>query len=142
MKRSEITQETRTWIGTKWQHQACLKGVACDCVGLLRGVYAALVEPITPNIDYTREWPLYKSEEKMYTEFKKYFVEIPIEAAKEGDLLLFGFGKGPAHHCAIVVQDGFIIHTWLDAGKVVESRMDDQWRGNRRYAFAFPSVTD
>lgn len=142
MVRDEIITEARSWIGTKWQHQAALKGVACDCVGLIRGIYSALVGPVTITFNYSREWPLYKAEEKMYEEVKKYLNEIPLAEAKPGDILLFGFGKGPAYHIGIVSYDGFIIHTWLDVGKVVESRYDEHWRENTRFAFRFPGVTD
>jgi len=36
--REGIVAEARTWIGTKWQHQTSLKGVATDCVGLVGGI--------------------------------------------------------------------------------------------------------
>ena len=39
MKRIDIVNEAKSWVGTKWQHQQALKGVACDCAGLVRGVY-------------------------------------------------------------------------------------------------------
>lgn len=142
MNRNEIITEARSWLGTKWHHQAALKGVACDCVGLIRGIYSVLVEPITVKVNYSQEWPLFRSEEKMHQQVKKYFTEIPLSEAKPGDILLFGFGKGPAYHAGILSYDDFIIHTWRDVGKVVESRYDDQWRENTRFAFRFPGVTD
>ena len=30
------------WIGTPYRHQASLKGVGCDCLGLVRGVWRAV----------------------------------------------------------------------------------------------------
>lgn len=41
--RSAIVTEARTWIGTPYQHQASLKGVGCDCLGLVRGVWRELI---------------------------------------------------------------------------------------------------
>jgi len=38
MKRIEIVNEVRTWLDTPFQHQGRLKGVACDCIGLIVGV--------------------------------------------------------------------------------------------------------
>jgi hypothetical protein len=35
--------ETRDWIGTPYQHQTSLKGVGCDCLGLVRGVWRAVI---------------------------------------------------------------------------------------------------
>jgi cell wall-associated NlpC family hydrolase len=40
---SAIVAEARSWIGTPYQHQASLKGVGCDCLGLLRGVWRAVI---------------------------------------------------------------------------------------------------
>jgi cell wall-associated NlpC family hydrolase len=41
ISRSAIVAEARTWIGTPYRHQASLKGVGCDCLGLVRGVPGA-----------------------------------------------------------------------------------------------------
>ncbi len=47
----------RAWIGTPYVHQASVKGVGCDCLGLLRGVWRELrgAEPLAvPN--YSPDW--------------------------------------------------------------------------------------
>ena len=36
-----ILAECRAWIGTPYRHQASVKGVGCDCLGLLRGIWRA-----------------------------------------------------------------------------------------------------
>ncbi|MEM1422329.1 MAG: peptidase P60, partial [Pseudomonadota bacterium] len=38
----QIAYEASRWIGTPYRHQASLRGVGCDCLGLLRGVWRAL----------------------------------------------------------------------------------------------------
>ena len=52
-----IVALARGWIGTPYQHQASLKGVGCDCLGLLRGVWreysGAEPESVPP---YTPDW--------------------------------------------------------------------------------------
>lgn len=50
MTSDSMTPETivtlaRTWIGTPYRHQASLKGVGCDCLGLLRGVWREALGP-------------------------------------------------------------------------------------------------
>jgi cell wall-associated NlpC family hydrolase len=45
MKRPDIVEEARSWLGTPYHHQAALKGVGCDCIGLLRGVYETFLTP-------------------------------------------------------------------------------------------------
>jgi cell wall-associated NlpC family hydrolase len=51
-----ILAEARRWIGTPYAHQASLRGVGCDCLGLVRGVYAALVGPCPPVPPYAPDW--------------------------------------------------------------------------------------
>jgi NlpC/P60 family putative phage cell wall peptidase len=52
-----VVAEARSWIGTPYQHQASLKGVGCDCLGLVRGVWRATIgaepEPMPP---YAPDW--------------------------------------------------------------------------------------
>ena len=47
----------RGWIGTPYHHQASLKGVGTDCLGLVRGVYRELngQEAEAPPA-YSRDW--------------------------------------------------------------------------------------
>ena len=52
-----IVAEARSWIGTPYRHQASLKGVGCDCLGLLRGVWREVMgaEPELPP-PYSPDW--------------------------------------------------------------------------------------
>lgn len=148
MTRAEIVEIARSWIGTKWQHQAHLKGVACDCVGLIREVYIeASGQQISPPTDYPRSWHLFKNEERLYPLTCKFAEEIPITEARPGDILIFGFKRMPAAHLGIMASADTFIHTYDDVGKVVESRLDatfrrSTWRGHIRAAFRFPGVID
>jgi NlpC/P60 family putative phage cell wall peptidase len=144
MKREDIIAEAREWIGTKWQHQASLKGVACDCAGLVRGVYSELTgKSFDTTVNYPATWHLFKSEPWLYNECKKYAAEIPIEEAGGGDVLLFSFrDRFPAHHIAILTKEGTIIHSYMDAGKVVEVGYVEPWKKFTRNAFRYPGVAD
>lgn len=141
MKRSEIVAAARKWKGTPWQHQACLENVACDCIGLVRGTGKEFgLEVDSSDLDYSRV--PYHKEERLYEKMKKYFDEIPTADIKPGDILLFGTANLPAYHAGILSYDDFIVHTWLDVGKVVESRLDVSWKAQLKYAFRFRGVTD
>src|SRR5215207_7343246 len=37
--REQIVAAARGWIGTPYHHQASVKGVGCDCLGLIRGLW-------------------------------------------------------------------------------------------------------
>ncbi len=48
--KDEIVAAARGWIGTPYRHQGQVKGVGCDCLGLVRGVWRDLygAEPEAP----------------------------------------------------------------------------------------------
>ena len=61
---AKIVAQARSWLGTPYHHQARLKGVGCDCLGLLRGLWRALIgpEPESPHA-YSPDWAEAKVEE-------------------------------------------------------------------------------
>jgi NlpC/P60 family putative phage cell wall peptidase len=94
----------RTWIGTPYIHQASLKGIGCDCLGLLRGVWRELrgPEPETPP-PYAPDWSEATGDESLYDALARHLVEIDPRALAIGDIALFRLHKGaPAKHCGIV----------------------------------------
>lgn len=143
MKRSEIVKEAESWVGTKWQHQQALKGVACDCAGFVRGVYYQLKHEQVEVMDYPSTWHLFKDEPRMLETCKQYLDEIKIEDAVEGDVLLFGYRQHfVAHHMGIIISGNRMIHADQDAKKVLISPLDDVWRSRIRYAFRFKDLED
>ena len=64
--RENIVAEARAWIGTPYLHQASLRGAGCDCLGLVRGLWRALIgpEPEAPGA-YTRDWAEASFEERL-----------------------------------------------------------------------------
>ena len=141
MKRQDIIIEAKEWLGTKWQHQASLKQVACDCVGLVRGVYCELTGiDVDIDIDYPATWHLFKKEERLYAEAKRHMVEIRKDEARPGDVLVFGFYDHPASHVGILTSPDAFIHSYQDIGQVIETRLDDAWKKRLRFAFSYPGV--
>lgn len=55
--RAEIVAEARSWLGTPWVHQHCLKGVAVDCAQMIMAIGKArgLVPEDLRVDDYGRE---------------------------------------------------------------------------------------
>lgn len=141
MKRQDIIIEAKKWLGTKWQHQASLKQVACDCVGLVRGVYRELTGiDVDIAIDYPATWHLFKKEERLYAEAKRHMVEIRKDEVRPGDVLVFGFYDHPASHVGILTSPDTFIHSYQDIGQVIETRLDDAWKKRLRFAFSYPGV--
>ena len=82
----------RTWLGTPYQHQQSLRLVACDCLGLVRGVWRALygAEPEAPP-PYRADWAETSGRERLLEAARRRLVEIDLAEAHPGDVLLFRF---------------------------------------------------
>ena len=142
LTRAAIVAEARTWIGTQYRHQASLKGVGCDCLGLVRGVWRALLgcepEPVPP---YSRDWAEASGEETLARAARVHLVEIAPAEFAPGDVLLFRYGpRYPAKHAAIVTASALIVHAH-DGAAVTEVAIAPWWRRRLAYAFRFPGVT-
>lgn len=131
-----VIAEARSWIGTPYKHQASLKGVGCDCLGLLRGVWRSLYgkEPeLTPA--YAPDWAEANGEERLAEAARRYLIEIPQDEVQAGDVLLFRWRPHlPAKHAAILVTPDRMIHAH-DGASVAEVFYAPFWK--RRLAFAF-----
>jgi NlpC/P60 family putative phage cell wall peptidase len=135
--------EARSWIGTPYRHQASLKGVGCDCLGLLRGVWRALygAEP-EPMPAYAPDWAEAKGEERVVAAARRHLIEIESSEAAPGDVLLFRWRPHlPAKHAAILTAGDRMIHAYDDAA-VREVSFAPFWRRRVARAFRLPAVTN
>lgn len=129
----------RGWIGTPYLHQASVKGVGCDCLGLLRGVWRELhgeePEDIPP---YSPDWAEATGRESLRDALARHLGAIPREALAPGDVALFRMRpRGPAKHCGIVAERcgrQSLIHARQNK-RVSEETLTRAWR--RKLAFAF-----
>ncbi|MGV2980286.1 NlpC/P60 family protein [Camelimonas sp. ID_303_24] len=137
--RSAIVSEARRWLGTPYLHQASLRGVGCDCLGLVRGVWRAFygAEPETPP-PYAPDWAEARGQEHFRDAARRHLREIAPEEAGAGDVLLFRFRPyAPARHCAILSGESLMIHAH-DGAVVSEVALTRWWRRHAACAFAFP----
>lgn len=140
--RSAVLNEARAWIGTPYQHQASAKGAGCDCLGLVRGVWRAVLGP-EPEMapPYTPDWAECHGAETLLAAARRHLIEIKLDAAAPGDVLLFRMdARSPAKHCAILDEDARIIHAYWGRA-VVRSRLAPWWRARLAGAFQFPGVS-
>ena len=136
---SAIVAEARAWIGTPYRHQASLKGVGCDCLGLVRGVWRALhgaePEALPP---YTPDWAEASSGEPLAEAARRHLSEIDTRDFTAGDLLLFRWRQGlAAKHAAIATEATRMVHAH-DGAAVAEVAIAPWWRRRLAYAFRFP----
>jgi NlpC/P60 family putative phage cell wall peptidase len=143
---AEIVAEARLWLGTPYRHQAALRGVGCDCLGLVRGVWQGLygAEPEAPP-PYSGSWAesAPAGSEPLLEAAARHLVPAPGPLAAyepgPGDVLLFRFRPHlPARHCAVATGAGTMIHAH-DRARVAEVALTPWWRRHLAGAFRFPA---
>jgi NlpC/P60 family putative phage cell wall peptidase len=143
--REAIITAARAWLGTPYHHQASVKGVGCDCLGLIRGLWRELLgdEPEAMPA-YTRDWGDVTGSEPLLASAKRNLKQIAPGLALPGDVLVFRMQAGVAKHAGIVTEELHdeptrFIHAVEDLG-VAEVALTRWWLRRIEAAFAFPGV--
>lgn len=140
--REAIVAAARGWIGTPYRHQASLKGIGCDCLGLLRGIWAETTGTALPPVPaYTPDWAEAARRETFAEGARRHLTEIALHEAREGDLVLFRWRAHlPAKHAAILSAPDRMIHA-QEGAEVAEVPLSDWWRRRIAYVFSFPGFS-
>ena len=112
-----IVREALQWEGTPYDHHSAIKGVGCDCVGLLIGVLKKIgymSQNYKPRA-YAQQWMLHRSTEILISDLEEYSTEVPKNEISAGDILLFKFGRATSH-MGIFIKDNVFIHCWTKKG--------------------------
>lgn len=141
-----VIAAARTWLGTPYRHQASVRGVGADCLGLVRGVWREVVGQEPEAVPaYTPDWAEVGGEETLLAAAGRWLPRLGADDKwRAGDVLVFRMAPGvPAKHCAILsAVDGpepRMIHAYWGRA-VVESWMGPWWRSRVVGAFRFPRV--
>jgi NlpC/P60 family putative phage cell wall peptidase len=139
--RVRIVAAARGWIGTPYRHQAALKGVGCDCLGLLIGIWREIVGEGPVSIPpYTPDWAEASGREIFADELRKCLAEIAVSEAREGDVVLFRWRAHlPAKHGGVLVARDRMIHAQARA-VVAEVPLSNWWRRRMAYGLRFPPI--
>jgi NlpC/P60 family putative phage cell wall peptidase len=141
---NRVVAEARAWIGTPYVHQASVRGAGADCLGLLRGVWRAVVGPEPEAVPaYTPDWGEAARDEVLARAAARWLVARPLGAEAPGDVLLFRMREGSvAKHLGIAAEVGpraSFVHAYTGHG-VIESPLSAPWRRRIVGRFAFPGV--
>lgn len=136
----------RGWIGTPYHHQACRRGIGCDCLGLIRGVWAEATGTLPLAVPpYTPDWSEPQGDEALADGLAARLITKPPQVAEPGDVLLFRMRHGAvAKHLGLLTEAGGrprFIHAYQGHG-VIESDLSAPWRRRLVAAYAFPVSTE
>jgi NlpC/P60 family putative phage cell wall peptidase len=137
-----VVAAARGWLGTPYHDQASVKGLGCDCFGLVRGVWRELcgTEPM-PIPPYSRDWGETGAREPLADAARSVMLELPTTGLAAGALVFFRMRVGAlAKHCGILTAPDRFIHAYERSG-VVEVPLDAGWRRRVAFAFLFPNLS-
>ena len=140
---ARIVEAARAWLGTPYHDQASVKGVGCDCLGLIRGVWREVVGPEPmPVPPYSRDWGEAGPHEVLAEAARVAMIEIAVSDALTGDVVLFRMRAGSiAKHAGILTNGRQNIHSFIHAYErtgVIEEPLNEPWRRRIVFAFRFP----
>ena len=143
LTRARIVESARGWIGTPYRHQASLRAIGCDCLGLVRGVWREVLgpEPEEPG-PYAPDWAEASGLERLADAGARHFTPVVVADFHAGDVLLFRWREGlPAKHAAIATSRNTMVHAH-DGACVCEVQIGSQWRQRIAFAYQFPGLAD
>lgn len=100
-KRLLLREELNSWIGTPFRHGCGVKKYGTDCIrhvcGVLRNVGAVSPKIKIPN--YPKDFHLHRSKELLREGVidKLNVEEVGVENPKDGDIILYQFGRVASH---------------------------------------------
>lgn len=141
MTAEDVVAEARTWIGTKFHHQARVKGAGVDCAGLVIMVAKALGLSDFDITDYGR----IPDGMTIRDLLNEHMVQVAdgwsqvYEYSQPGDVILFRYTLHDQHMAIRAELDGnpTIIHARGDVGKVVETGYDKTWQRRAVAAYRY-----
>lgn len=132
-----IVAAARSWMGTPYRHGASVRGVGCDCLGLVRGVWREVVGPEPEALPpYRPDWAEVDAVEPLTAALDRWFVRA--EAAAPGDVLAFRMTEGAAvKHLAVLSAPDRMIHAYWGRA-VTESWLQPWWERRLAGVWRFP----
>jgi len=142
--RAQAIDVARTWLGTRWRHQQCSKGVGVDCIHFIAGVARELGLPGAAAFFATPEYQNYgrmPDAAMLLGACDRLMERIPLGSEGLADVLVIQFDKHPMHFAFVSeVAPRRLLHAWLGARKVVEHGIDSKWQGRLLRAYHLPGV--
>ncbi|MGR3468560.1 MAG: peptidase [Shimia sp.] len=129
---SPAEAEARRWIGTPYHHRASLRGQGCDCLGLIRGIWRAVVGPEAWTLpSYGGDWAEAGAHD-LDAVLSRYL------RPGGGPVALFAMRRGALpKHLGVLTDACTFIHAYGRHG-VVESPLSAPWARRIVARYDFP----
>lgn len=137
-----IVAHAQSWLGTPYRHQGFTKHIGCDCLGLIRGIWAEIYGQ-TPEepAPYAMNWAESAGQERMFAAAQRH-CGAPLAPAQlhPGCLILFRWQQNVSmKHAGILTQTHKFIHAYERIG-VTQSTLVPSWRRRIAAIFEFPEL--
>ncbi len=143
-EREQLVAIARSQLGIRWQHQAALKDVACDCIGLILITAAVYGMPEAKAFASDPDFKGYgrkPDRDKLTLACNRYLIPIQLGEIQPADIVVMRFESDPQHFGLITgVKPHTIIHAHAMARKVVEHGIDHIWRNRFVRAWKFRGI--
>jgi cell wall-associated NlpC family hydrolase len=136
IKRTDIVAAARSLLGSKWLRGGREPSAGLDCGGLVVAVSNRLGYHVHDKQNYSID-----GDGRLYEYLLESFDEV--KDPQPGDILLFRLEPDKlavARHCAILVDNGRIIHTSTKLKKVVEHTCSPLWLKRVRHCLCWRGV--
>jgi NlpC/P60 family putative phage cell wall peptidase len=141
--RARVVAEARTWIGTPYHHQASLRGIGTDCIGLVLAVCRTFDighDGVLPA--YSRDWAEATGTETLLAAAHRHLVSVSPSAALPGDVLIFRYrAHAVAKHAGFLATSSTFIHA-LENAPVSEVALSGWWKRRIVGVFRIPGIID
>ncbi|MBD8649826.1 C40 family peptidase [Rhizobium sp. CFBP 13726] len=144
MSAEQIVAIAQSWIGTPYRHQGATRGIGCDCIGLIRGIWRDLYgeepEPVGP---YAPDWAERGGEDRLLEAGIRLFgPALGLGQMQPSDLLLFRWRPDTmVKHAGIFVGPSHFIHAYEQMA-VTRSVLVPSWRRKIAAVHRFPRARD
>lgn len=120
-------EAARGWIGTPYAHGAAVRSGGCDCLGLVRGVWAELMgEPLPDVPRYSPDWAETGGSERLMDGLSEW-LRPAMGPPSPGEVIVLRMkAGGPAKHAGIIGEAGTLVHAYGKHG-VIESPLSRPW---------------
>jgi NlpC/P60 family putative phage cell wall peptidase len=135
----DVVAEAMRWVGTPYRHQGSRLGVGCDCLGLVRGVWRALLglEPEEAG-PYAPDWAEANGQDRLLIAARRHLVELPDTPPTRGNVVIFRWRlHTAAKHAGIALDGQSFVHAY-QGHAVTVSPLVPHWRRRIAGVFAFP----